>query len=39
MELLRQDSAINTEELGKAIGISKRAVLKQIGILNMEKGL
>ncbi|MFZ3114295.1 MAG: HTH domain-containing protein [Syntrophales bacterium] len=30
IELLRQDSSITTEELGKTIGISKRAVLKQI---------
>jgi ATP-dependent DNA helicase RecG len=30
IELLRQNSSITTEELGKTIGISKRAVLKQI---------
>ncbi|MBI5601876.1 MAG: putative DNA binding domain-containing protein [Deltaproteobacteria bacterium] len=30
IDFLRQDGTITTEELGKAIGISKRAVLKQI---------
>ncbi|MBI4765498.1 MAG: HTH domain-containing protein [Deltaproteobacteria bacterium] len=30
IDFLRQDGSITTEELGKAIGISKRAVLKQI---------
>jgi ATP-dependent DNA helicase RecG len=30
IEFLRQDASITTEELGKAIGVSKRAVLKQV---------
>ena len=30
MELLRQDASITTEALGKALGITKRAILKQI---------
>jgi len=30
LDLLQRDSSITTEEVGKAIGISKRAVLKQI---------
>lgn len=30
LDLLRQDRSITTEELSKTIGISKRAILKQI---------
>ncbi len=30
IEFLRQNASITTEELGKAIGVSKRAVLKQV---------
>jgi predicted HTH transcriptional regulator len=30
VDLIRQDNTVSTEQLGKLLGISKRAVLKQI---------
>ncbi len=33
IELIRQDAVVSTESLGEALGISKRAVLKQIAKL------
>lgn len=33
MELMRKNASITTEQLGEALGITKRAVLKQIGKL------
>ncbi len=36
IELIQQDPFITTEQLGKAIGITKRAILKQIHKLKNE---
>lgn len=36
IQFLRQNGSLTTEDLGKAIGISKRAVLKQIDKLKAQ---
>jgi predicted HTH transcriptional regulator len=36
LDLIRQDDTVTTEQLGKLLGISKRAVLKQIDKLKIQ---
>jgi biotin operon repressor len=38
LDLIRQDDTVTTEQLGKLLGISKRAVLKQIDKLKNQGG-
>lgn len=39
LDLIRQDNSVTTERLGKLLGISKRAVLKQIEKLKSQDRL